>query len=157
MEELGRNTIHKLGKRVREAYGDGTGHVEEEDLKLLQDYRLSYRDDIAAVFKILYEVSKKNDKHCIVTYRLKRINSIIEKLKRFPTAALENFVDIAGCRCITEDERSVYKIVKKIKHDPRLKVGLIKDYIQTPQPEGYRSVMCTHGHEYIRGGAGRGV
>lgn len=24
-------------------------------------------------------------------------------------------------------------------------------------PEGYRSVMCTHGHEYIRGGAGRGV
>ena len=140
MDELGRNTIHKLGKRVREAYGDGTGHVEEADLKLLQDYRLSYRDDIAAVFKILYEVSKKNDKHCIVTYRLKRINSIIEKLKRFPTAALENFVDIAGCRCITEDERSVYKIVKKIKHDPRLKVGLIKDYIQTPQPEGYRSV-----------------
>ena len=49
--ELGRNTIHKLGKRVREAYGDGTGHVEDEDLKLLQDYRLSFRDDIAAVFQ----------------------------------------------------------------------------------------------------------
>ena len=138
--ELGRNTIHKLGKRVREAYGDGTGHVAEEDLLMLQEYRLSFRTDIASVFNILYEVSKKNDKHCIVTYRLKRINSIIEKLKRFPTAALENFVDIAGCRCITEDERSVYKIVKKIKHDPRLKVGLIKDYILNPQPEGYRSV-----------------
>lgn len=138
--ELGRNTIHKLGKRVRESYGDGTGHVAEEDLVMLQDYRLSFRDDIAAVFKILYDVSKKHDKHCIVTYRLKRINSIIEKLKRFPTAALENFVDIAGCRCITEDEHSVYKIVKKIKHDPRLKVGLIKDYILNPQPEGYRSV-----------------
>ena len=93
---LGRNTIHKLGKRIRTAYGDGTGKIDEKDLEMLQEFRQSYRDIIADVFKILYDVSKKVDKNCIVTYRIKRINSIIEKLKRFPNAGLENFVDIVG-------------------------------------------------------------
>lgn len=138
--ELGRNTVHKLGKRIREAYGDGSGHVAENDLSLLQDYRLSFRDDIASVFRILYDISKRVDKNCIVTYRVKRINSIIEKLKRFPKAALDSFVDIAGCRCITENNENVYKIVKKLKNHPSLKISLIKDYIQSPQPEGYQSV-----------------
>ena len=138
--EQGRKAIHKLGKRIREAYGDGSGHVAESDLSLLQEYRLSFRDDIASVFKILYDVSKRVDKNCIVTYRVKRINSIIEKLKRFPEAALDNFVDIAGCRCITENNDDVYKIVKKLKNHPSLKISQIKDYIQGPQPEGYQSV-----------------
>lgn len=138
--ELGRNTVHKLGKRIRESYGDGTGRVADDDLKMLQEYRLSFRDDIASVFKILYDVSKRIDKHCIVTYRIKRINSIVEKLRRFPQAGLDKFIDIAGCRCITENNESVNKIVKKLKNDSRLKVSLIKDYIQNPQPEGYQSV-----------------
>lgn len=137
---LGRNTIHKLGKRIRETYGDGTGLVDEKDLEMLQEYRLSYRDDIAAVFKILYDISKRVDKFSIVTYRVKRIKSIVEKLKRFPTAGLENFIDIAGCRCITAGNDSVYKIVKKLRNNTKLQIKQIKDYIQEPQPEGYQSV-----------------
>lgn len=137
---LGRNTIHKLGKRIRTAYGDGTGKIDEKDLEMLQEFRQSYRDTIADVFKILYDVSKKVDKNCIVTYRIKRINSIIEKLKRFPNAGLENFVDIAGCRCITANNGCVYKIVKKLRNHPKLNISLTKDYIKVPQEEGYQSV-----------------
>lgn len=137
---LGRNTIHKLGKRIRESYGDGTGKVEEKDLEMLQEYRLSYRDDIAAIFKILYDISKRVDKYSIVTYRVKRIKSIVEKLKRFPTAGLENFIDIAGCRCITASNDTVYQIVKKLRNNSRLQIKQIKDYIQNPQPEGYQSI-----------------
>ena len=138
--ELGRNTIHKLGKRIRESYGDGTGYVKDEDLKKLQEYRLSYRDAIAEVFKILYAVSKKIDKHCIVTYRVKRINSIIGKLKRYPTAGLENIVDIAGCRCISYNDDYVYKIVKKLIKHPQLTVSQVKDRIKDPKEDGYKSV-----------------
>ena len=137
---LGRNAIHKLGKRIREAYGDGTGHVDDEDLKKLQEYRLSYRDAIAEVFKILYAVGKRVDKHCIVTYRVKRINSIIGKLKRLPTSGLENIVDIAGCRCIADNNDAVYKIVKKLNKHPQLYVSQVKDYILEPKEDGYKSV-----------------
>lgn len=141
---LGRNTIHKLGKRIREAYGDGSGKVDSKDLEMLQEYRLSFRDDIGEVFNILNSISKRVDKNSIVTYRIKRLNSIIEKLKRFPQAGLENFIDIAGCRCITANNECVNQIVKKLRNHPKLNVSQIKDYIQSPQPEGYRSV-----HVYV--------
>lgn len=141
---LNRTEIHKLGKRIRESYGDGTGKVEVADLEMLQEYRLSYRDIIAEVFKILYDTGKRVDSQCIVTYRIKRINSIVEKLKRYPTTAFEHMVDIAGCRCITGDTKQVYKIVRKLRENPAL---IIKDkdkekgdYIQNPKPDGYRSV-----------------
>ena len=141
---LNRTEIHKLGKRIRESYGDGTGRVEVADLEMLQEYRLSYRDTIAEVFKILYDIGKRVDSQCIVTYRIKRINSIVEKLKRYPTTAFEHMVDIAGCRCITGDTKQVYKIVRKLRENPAL---IIKDkdkekgdYIQNPKPDGYRSV-----------------
>ena len=139
---LGRNTVHKLGKRVREAYGDGTGQVATEDLQMLQEYRLEYRDTIAKIFKILYETSKQVDAECIVTYRIKRINSIIEKLKRFPTTALDQMIDIAGCRCITHNTEQVYTIIERLQQNPKLTIQEKdnKDYIKNPQPEGYRSV-----------------
>ena len=121
---LNRTEIHKLGKRIRESYGDGTGRVEVADLEMLQEYRLSYRDTIAEVFKILYDIGKRVDSQCIVTYRIKRINSIVEKLKRYPTTAFEHMVDIAGCRCITGDTKQVYKIVRKLRENPAL---IIKD------------------------------
>ena len=137
---LGRNTIHKLGKRIREAYGDGTGIIPEEYLHMLQEYRLTYRDSIASVFKILYEISKQIDSQSIVTYRIKRINSIVEKLKRFPTTALDQMIDIAGCRCITNHIETVYKIIDQLRDNPQIIISDTKDYIETPQAEGYRSV-----------------
>ena len=137
---LGRNSVHKLGKRIRSSYGDGTGKVDDKDLEMLQEYRLSFRDDVASVFNILYSISKRVDKYSIVTYRIKRIKSIIEKLKRFPLAGLENFIDIAGCRCITANNDAVYQIVKKLRNNSQLQINKVKDYIQKPQPEGYQSV-----------------
>jgi len=38
---LNRTEIHKLGKRIRESYGDGTGKVEVADLEMLQEYRIT--------------------------------------------------------------------------------------------------------------------
>lgn len=137
---LGRNTIHKLGKRIREAYGDGSGSISENDLHMLQEYRLTYRDSIASVFKVLYEISKRIDAQSIVTYRIKRINSIVEKLKRFPTTALDQMIDIAGCRCISNNVESVYKIIEELRGNPQIVINDVKDYIKVPQPEGYRSV-----------------
>lgn len=137
-----RSEIHRLGKNIREAYGDGTGSVVEEDLQKLQDYRVSFRDTIAEVFKILFDISKRVDPQCIVTYRIKRINSIVEKLKRYPTTALEHMIDIAGCRCITGSTEQVYKIAKKLQEHPSItiKEADYKDYIKSPKPDGYRSL-----------------
>jgi len=140
MSELSKNQIRKLGNRIREAYGDGTGKVPQEDLKLLQEYRLTFRDTIASVFDIVYKDCQSINKKSIVTYRVKRIESIIGKLKRMPDTELDRLIDIAGCRCILSNNEQVYRLLKKLRRNPRLCIKKEIDYIKKPQAEGYKSI-----------------
>ncbi len=140
MSELSKNQIRKLGNRIREAYGDGTGVVSPEDLKLLQEYRLTFRDTIASVFDIVYKDCQSVNKKSIVTYRIKRIESIIGKLKRMPDTELDRLIDIAGCRCILSNNEQVYRLLNKLRVNPQIYIKREIDYIEKPQAEGYKSI-----------------
>lgn len=144
MSELSKNQIRKLGNRIREAYGDGTGVVSQDDLRLLQEYRLTFRDTIASIFDIIYKDCQSVNKKSIVTYRIKRIESIIGKLKRMPDTELDRLIDIAGCRCILSTNEQVYRLLKKLRDNPKIYIKKEIDYIESPQPEGYKSI-----HLYI--------
>ena len=140
MSELSKNQIRKLGNRIREAYGDGTGVVPQEDLKMLQEYRLTFRDTIASVFDIVYKDCQSINKKSIVTYRIKRIESIIGKLKRMPETELDRLIDIAGCRCILSNDEQVYRLLNKLRGNTQIFIKKEIDYIKKPQAEGYRSI-----------------
>ncbi|MBO7571211.1 MAG: hypothetical protein J6T48_03565 [Bacteroidales bacterium] len=140
MSELSKNQIRKLGNRIREAYGDGTGIVSEEDLKLLQEYRLTFRDTIASIFDIVYKDCQSINKKSIVTYRIKRIESIIGKLKRMPDTELDRLIDIAGCRCILSNNEQVYRLLNKLRENTQIYIKKEIDYIENPQAEGYKSI-----------------
>lgn len=142
-----RSQIHTLGKRIREAYSVNPDTVSEEDLRLLQDYRTSYKETIAEVFKILHAVGVRVDKKGIITYRIKRLNSIMRKLSRYPDMPLDRLVDIAGCRCIVQTEKQVYEVFELLKQSDKLNFDVekdVKDYILHPQKEGYKSL-----HVYV--------
>jgi len=68
--------IKRLGKRI-----ENSDEISDEDLELLQQYRESFQKPIADVYDILFRISKAVDKDSIITYRIKRIDSIIRKLK----------------------------------------------------------------------------
>lgn len=145
--EFTRSQIHALGKRIRLAYSDESNNVSEEDLRLLQDYRTSYREIIADVFKILHDCGIRVDRKGIVTYRLKRLNSIMRKLSRYPDLPLDRLIDIAGCRCIVQTTEQVYQVLELLKQSDKLifdPIKDVKDYIKDPQEEGYKSV-----HVYV--------
>lgn len=140
MSELSKKQIGKLGDRIRLAYGDGTGKVSQEDLELLQNYRLTFRDTIASVFDIVYKECQSVNRKCIVTYRIKRIESIVGKLKRMPGTQLDRMIDIAGCRCILSNNEQVYHLLNKLRNNPQIFIKKEIDYIETPQKEGYKSI-----------------
>lgn len=139
MSELSKNQIRKLGIRIREAYGDGTGKVSQEDLKLLQEYRLTFRDTIASVFDIVYKDCQSINKKSIVTYRIKRIESIIGKLKRL-SYDLDRLIDIAGCRCILSNDEQVYRLLNRLKENPQIYIKTVIDHIEKPESDGYKSI-----------------
>lgn len=139
--------IDRLGKRISESTGD----ILEEDLESLQAYRLSFQESIARVFGFVLYAASRIDRQCVVTYRIKRIDTIIEKLRRFKInshgrMAFSNMSDIAGCRCImnTPSNDKLYQLLTVIKNQYGEDCK-INDYVQAPKESGYRSI-----HVYVK-------
>lgn len=138
--------IDRLGQKI-----GASAEVSQEDLNKLQEYRQTFQEPISNVFNFVLEVARKIDKQCIVTYRIKRIDTIVEKLRRFhenPNGKmnLSRMWDIAGCRCIlnTTDEDKLYKLLKKIQKEYG-KDCKVNDYVAKRKDSGYRSI-----HIYVK-------
>lgn len=79
----------------------------------------------------------------IAAQRLKRMPTIIDKLKRYPAMKLTTMQDIGGVRAILGSVQDVYKLADEYRKSKRLAHELIdeKNYIQNPRSEdGYRSL-----------------
>lgn len=113
-----------------------------EALDILSLYRYGFVTPLEnALSKITFYVEKE-EKSPLFSKRLKRHVSIVRKLQRFPQMNLKNMQDIGGCRVIVSSNKKVYKIVKALKRMPEFKLEgkyRIKDYIEVPKPDGYRS------------------
>lgn len=134
--------INRLGDQVRAEYI--TDSLQEKTLNELQHYRTSHKDSLARVFNALCILNRKMGKQNIVTYRIKRFESIIGKLYRYPKMEFSRMWDIGGCRCIVNNNEEVYRLKDLIEKSESLIIRKEKDYIKDPQPEGYKSL-----HLYI--------
>jgi putative GTP pyrophosphokinase len=82
----------------------------------------------------------------LVAQRLKRMPTIIDKLKRHPTMQLSTMQDIGGVRAVLSSIDEVYELVSSYKqksNKSRFSHELLdeKDYIREPRSEdGYRSL-----------------
>ena len=79
----------------------------------------------------------------IVAQRLKRMPTLVDKLKRYPDMQLTTMQDIGGVRAILNEVNDVYKLAGEYKNKSRFKHELVKeyDYIANPRDEdGYRSL-----------------
>ncbi len=83
--------------------------------------------------------AQKVDNKPILAKRLKRAQSIINKLKLLENKVqLTTMNDIAGCRVIVSNKKKVYKLVNFL--DKNSDYSLRVDYIKSPRDSGYRSI-----------------
>lgn len=133
---ISKSSIDRLGENLREIYNNPPDNLLSE----LQEYRTSHKTTISATFNELCDLSKRMHSDTIHTYRIKRIESIISKLKRYPEMRFSRMWDIAGCRSILRNTKEVYDFKKIIENSKNLKIIKVKDYIQSPQSDGYKSL-----------------
>lgn len=124
--------IRNAGKNIKEKL------VSNETLDVLSFWRSCHANPLDQAYNILQKYANETDKNVLFAKRLKRADSIINKLQRFPSMKLDRINDIGGCRAILSSIKKVDKLVKKLKDSKYFK--LHKNYIQTPQDDGYRSI-----------------
>ncbi len=146
-------------------------HVE--DLKnVMEDWKnelLVYKfalDEMDTKFSIISQEYNLIHGHNPIEHtksRIKSFESIVNKLARkgcdiTTQCAKEHIHDIAGVRIICSFIQDIYNIMDVLRQREDLKILEVKDYIQHPKPNGYRSlhliveipVYLTNRVEYVK-------
>ena len=121
--------------------------LEQDSQEVFQKYSAAMRQ-MAVRLEVLDEDLKfKNNRNPIqhIEMRLKEFPSAVEKLHRYEKQlTIQNMVesinDIAGLRVICSYIQDVYNIFERLKMQDDLQVVIVKDYIENPKPNGYRSL-----------------
>lgn len=118
------------------------GAINIEDESIVENWRASHAHVLNTWQIILRKRIKSNG--IIFAQRLKRKNTIYDKLGRYPDMKLARMHDIAGCRLIFKNEADLIEYrkslhsAKQIKHV--LKKQECKNYIENPKDSGYRGI-----------------
>ncbi len=139
-----KNQINKAGKILISSNSDSQYQFDEirRALDLANRWRACHAYPINTFQATLRLKIRCFEKGSIVAQRLKRMNTIIDKLKRFPTMNLTDMQDIGGIRAILPHVKDVYVLVENYKKNSNLRHKLVneKDYIANPREnDGYRS------------------
>lgn len=137
--------IKKAGDFLRRGFEDPTVTFDEyvQALDVAGRWRACHAYPINTFQATLRDKIRPLAGEPIVAQRLKRMPTIIDKLRRYPAMNLTTMQDIAGVRAILSTVKDVYAVANQYRSSKTLAHELIdeKDYIQAPRSEdGYRSV-----------------
>lgn len=132
---MNKSQVNKLGRTLKKELKKNS-QPSVELLNQLQEYRISYKEDISQIFNKVSEIAKEARKDSITSFRIKRIESILSKIKRQPTMSLGNMGDIAGCRILVYHENVLSKVITELHLN--FKVKAVNDYLHHSKEDGYR-------------------
>lgn len=119
--------------------------MDGRDWKLfLQPYEQAV-EELKVKFKTLRTELKSRDEYSpieFVTGRVKRISSILEKMKRLnvPMENIETGIeDIAGIRIMCQFVEDIEVLAELIRQREDMTLKYVKDYVANKKPSGYRS------------------
>lgn len=139
------NQIEKAGHILSDP--NITVYERSNALKILNNWRAAH----AYPLQIICDNLRKKNPDAIVVQRLKRLDSIIGKLQRFPQMNLYRMQDLGGCRVIVDSIDDVYHSLNQYKKSSiRHILKHEYDYIQQPKESGYRSYHMVYQYQSDR-------
>ena len=134
MDKMSNTGLNKIGDIIRTRK---RGASYEAAVEVLNNWREAHGAILDYYYDRCVDLSNRIDqKHIIVTQRLKRLPTIIGKLNRFKNMRLSSMQDIAGARIIVSNMDQLSDVERRIKRWRGLK--RVKNYIDQPKPSGYR-------------------
>ncbi|WP_196802587.1 RelA/SpoT domain-containing protein [Magnetospirillum fulvum] len=135
--EYSKTRVRQAGKNIRD------GKEDLSDLIVIENWRACHAY-VLNTFQANLRNRTRGTK-IVVAQRLKRRNTIFDKLRREPHMQLPTMHDIAGCRLIFENEKELFDFRRKMhkasfKHKCKSKDDDRYNYILNPKESGYRGI-----------------
>jgi len=135
-----KSQVNKAGRTLR--YWARGEPVDADELDaartVLLAYRAGHQYALGKATMDLRSMVKTEGCAVEVSQRLKRVPTIIDKLRREPTLALANMQDIGGCRSVLQGIPELRRVQRRLAKNR--KPIRVNDYITDPRLSGYRGV-----------------
>lgn len=143
--KFSKKQIDRAGKMVASKFTNQDDCIQNDKytqaIEILNNWRASH----AYPLKIITDNLQKGNPDTLVVQRLKRLDSIIGKIRRFPDMSLYRMQDLGGCRVIVDTIEEVYESVDRFKCSEVSHIFRREnDYIQQPKESGYRSYHAVY-------------
>jgi ppGpp synthetase/RelA/SpoT-type nucleotidyltranferase len=135
--------INRAGDLLRSRDFPRSDEELREVFNVVSFWRSEHDVPLKNAFEVVQKAALSRDTRCIFAKRLKRTASIASKLKRFKEMDLRTMQDIGGCRAIVPNRKKLIQILRELKQLEQFRWSngyRIKDYIEKPKSDGYRSV-----------------
>lgn len=143
---IGRKAANKVSGRLSLPPDDGVEY--RAALEVARRWRAQHISPTEHCFQQLLGVAQQFP-GAVLSFRLKRMHSILAKLRR-PGGRyqLGTMDDIGGCRLILRDIGQVDQVASILRNSLELKRGnSVKNYIEEPRASGYRSCHLITAYE----------
>lgn len=142
--------VPEYSKRQINAAGDiirndsATSKERSNALRIVDNWRSAHAYPLHVFYMNLRgKAGSRTD--ILVVERMKRLESIVGKLKREDGMQLYRMQDLGGCRMVVPNLKEVYEYSQKFKKSRiRHEWKKTNDYIQHPKPSGYRSLHLVY-------------
>jgi hypothetical protein len=106
----------------------------------------------------LRRAAQKVQAGALVAQRLKRLPTMLDKLRRMPKTTLTRFQDIGGCRAVVNSLSQVLELRDRYRRS-RMKHKMVRerDYIAQPRTSGYRCIHLVYRYAGRAGSAYDGL
>lgn len=140
---LSRTKVIKAGKTLIDATTSEENKTEA--LEILSEWRSYHAKPLDAFQKYIRTRDICVKRKAIMAQRLKRLPSIIHKLKRMSSNNLARMQDIGGIRVVLPSIEDVIALHEEVLVKPNNRFLFTpklppKDYINNPKPDGYKSI-----------------
>lgn len=139
---VSKRKIDQIGEILKQE-----GELNKKDLSDLLEWRNSFSSTLD-YYHLKLKTIANNEEMLTLARRLKRIESIQIKLKRFRTMRLSTLQDIAGLRLVVRDEKSLLKTFTQLRGlSTRHQLKRLDDYHNNPKEDGYRGIHLIYQKE----------
>lgn len=141
--DYSKGQVDAAGKLL--ASGAGTPSEIDSALDVLNNWRAAHSFPLNTIQMGLRLRARNMYEHALVAQRLKRVPSIVQKLRRFSSMNLSRMQDIGGCRAILESVGQVRKLrAGYARSRQQHQFVSEKDYISEPKASGYRGIHLVY-------------
>lgn len=141
--EYSKGQVDAAGRLLAE--GRASSEEADKALEVLNNWRAAHSFPLNTIQVGLRRRARAAYDRALIAQRLKRVPSIVQKLRRFSDMNLSRMQDIGGCRAVVETAQQVRSVQRDYEKSRQQHVFVGgKDYISQPKASGYRGVHLVY-------------